>query len=596
MKILAVTLEKCSGCALLIDNEIVFSTSEERYSRIKSDASFPMQSISHALKFAKIEGNDLDQVIICGNMLSLIPSLTNEYSTLDVDRQLKLMKDYWYPTLVEKKSISFLELIKDKINLEQYPFNTEFAKDFDYFTLENPYTDEDAKRVSKFFKNVLANMLKIEQSKIIHMEHDWCHAAYAFYGSPIRDDNTLIVTADAWGDDLSASISVFDKEKNQLKRIKEYSHKDFQLARIYRYTTLYLRMLSNEHEYKVMGLASYYTGSKREEVEKIFDKMLTLDGIEFHFNDEINDIFNFLENNLNTFRFDHIASGLQKFTEKILVNWFTNLINEYGNTSVVFSGGISMNVKANMLISNIPKIQNFFVCGAGTDETLPIGACYHYAELHGIEPLPLETMYLGENAEYDENELGNIKNFKITKYTNTDQILSHILNNKIIAICRGRMEMGQRALGNRSIIADPRNIENIQKINHSIKMRDFWMPFAPVVLFEKQDVLLDNPKKIDSPFMTITFNTICGRNKIPVAIHQSDQTARAQILRKNQNSELWDLINKFYKKTGVPALVNTSFNLHGKPIVNNIQDALHVFENSGLDVLWLENHIIEKID
>ena len=595
MKILAVTLEKCSGCALLIDNEIVFATSEERYSRIKSDSSFPKQSILHALKFAKIEGNDLDQVIICGNMLSLIPSLTNEYSTLDVDEQLKLMKDYWYPTLVEKKSISFLELIRDKINLDQYPFNTEFAKDFDYFALENPYTDNDAKHVSQFFKNVLSDLLKIDQSKIIHMEHDWCHAAYAFYASPIRDDNTLVVTADAWGDDLSGSISIFDKEKNQLKRIKEYSHKDFQLARIYRYTTLYLRMLSNEHEYKVMGLAPYYTGSKREEVEKIFDKMLTLDGIEFHFNKDIPDIFNFLENNLNTFRFDHIASGLQKFTEKILVNWFTNLVDEYDSKSVVFSGGISMNVKANMLISNIPKIENFFICGAGTDETLPIGACYHHAELNGVSPLPLETMYLGEKVEYDENEINALKNYKISKYTNVEQILSHVLDNKIIAVCRGRMEMGQRSLGNRSIIADPRNIENIQKINHSIKMRDFWMPFAPVVLFEKQEELLINTKKIDSPFMTITFNTIDGKKKIPVAIHQSDQTARAQILRKNQNPELWDLISKFYDKTGVPALVNTSFNLHGKPIVNNLQDALHVFENSGLDVLWLDNHIIEKI-
>ena len=596
MKILSITLEKCSGCALLIDNEIVFATSEERYSRIKSDSSFPIQSILHALKFAKIEGNDLDQVIICGNMLSLIPSLTNEYSTLDVDEQLKLMKDYWYPTLVEKKSISFLELIRDKINLDQYPFNTEFAKDFDYFALENPYTDDDAKHVSQFFKNVLSDLLKIDQSKIIHMEHDWCHAAYAFYASPIRDDNTLVVTADAWGDDLSGSISIFDKEKNQLKRIKEYSHKDFQLARIYRYTTLYLRMLSNEHEYKVMGLAPYYTGSKREEVEKIFDKMLTLDGIEFHFNKDIPDIFNFLENNLNTFRFDHIASGLQKFTEKILVNWFTNLVDEYDSKSVVFSGGISMNVKANMLISNIPKIENFFICGAGTDETLPIGACYHHAELNGVSPLPLETMYLGEKVEYDENEINALKNYKISKYTNVEQILSHVLDNKIIAVCRGRMEMGQRSLGNRSIIADPRNIENIQKINHSIKMRDFWMPFAPVVLFEKQEELLINTKKIDSPFMTITFNTIDGKKKIPVAIHQSDQTARAQILRKNQNPELWDLISKFYDKTGVPALVNTSFNLHGKPIVNNLQDALHVFENSGLDVLWLENHIIEKIN
>ena len=155
MKILSVTLEKCSGCALMVDNEIVFSTSEERYSRIKSDSSFPKQSIIHALKFAEIEGGDLDQVIICGNKLSLIPSLTNEYSTLDVNEQLKLMKEYWYPTLVEKKSVSFLELLKEKINLNQYPFDTEFAKDFDYFTLENPYTDDDAVRVSNFFKDVL---------------------------------------------------------------------------------------------------------------------------------------------------------------------------------------------------------------------------------------------------------------------------------------------------------------------------------------------------------------------------------------------------------------------------------------------------------
>ena len=596
MKILSVTLEKCSGCALMVDNEIVFSTSEERYSRIKSDSSFPKQSIIHALKFAEIEGGDLDQVIICGNKLSLIPSLTNEYSTLDVNEQLKLMKEYWYPTLVEKKSVSFLELLKEKINLNQYPFDTEFAKDFDYFTLENPYTDDDAVRVSNFFKDVLSDLLNIEKSKIIHMEHDWCHAAYGFYGSPIRDDQTLVVTADAWGDDLSGSISLFDKKTNQLKRIKEYNHKDFQLARIYRYTTLYLRMLANEHEYKVMGLASYYTGSKREEVEKIFDKMLTLDGIEFHFNKDIVDIFDFLEKNLNTFRFDHIASGLQKFTEKILVSWFTNLVDEYDSQSVVFSGGVSMNVKANMLISEITKIKNFFVCGAGTDETLPIGACYHYAELNNISPRPLETMYLGDSVDYTEADLELIKNYKITKFVDINQVLDHILDNKIIAVCRGRMEMGQRALGNRSIIADPRNPENIQKINHSIKMRDFWMPFAPVVLFEKQNKLLKNPKNIDSPFMTIAFNTNDGKKKIPVGVHQSDQTARAQLLKKEQNPDLWELINRFNEKTDVPALVNTSFNLHGKPIVKTFKDALYVFENSGLDVLWLDNHIIEKIE
>ena len=343
-----------------------------------------------------------------------------------------------------------------------------------------------------------------------------------------------------------------------------------------------------------MGLAPYHNSKKTIEVEKILNDMQSINELEFSFNSNIKDIFYHLDENLKNFRFDQIASGLQSFTEKLLTKWFSNMVEEYDSSSVVYSGGISMNVKANLMISKIPQIKNFFVCGAGTDETLPIGACYHHAELNGILPEPLETMYLGESVDYDETELSNLKNYKITKFVNTDQILSHILDNKIVAVCRGRMEMGQRALGNRSIIADPRNVENIQKINHSIKMRDFWMPFAPVVLYEKQDELLDNPKKIDSPFMTIAFKTIDGKNKIPVAIHQSDYTARAQLLRKTQNPILWDLINKFHEKTSVPALVNTSFNLHGKPIVKDLKDALYVFENSGLDVLWLENHIIEK--
>ena len=372
MKILAITLEKCSGCAVLIDDKIVFSTSEERYSRIKSDSSFPRNSINDALSFSGLRGTDFDKVIICGNRLSLLAPLMNEYSTFSVNDQIRAMEEYWYPNLVLGKNKSFLEVFKDKINLEQFPFNTEVGKKFDIFKLHNPYTEEDGRNVSNFFKQTIASLLEIEQEKIIHMEHDWCHAAYAFYGSPIRDDNTLIVTADAWGDDLSGTLSIYSKEKGQIERVKEYNHKDFQLARIYRYTTLVLKMLANEHEYKVMGLASYYNGPVIEQVEKVFDKMLQTDGLEFIFNKDILDIYDYLKNNLKNFRFDHIAAGLQSFTEKILVNWFSSAISEYNANSVVFSGGVSMNVKANMKISQIPKIEKFFVCGAGTDETLQL--------------------------------------------------------------------------------------------------------------------------------------------------------------------------------------------------------------------------------
>jgi len=594
MKILAITLEKCSGCAILIDDKIIFSTSEERYSRIKSDSSFPRNSINAALSFSGLKGTDFDNVIICGNKLSLLAPLMNEYSTFSVDDQTRAMEEYWYPNLVLGKNKSFLEVFKDKINLEQFPFNTEIGKNFDIFKLHNPYTEEDGKNVSSFFKQIIASLLGIEQEKIMHMEHDWCHAAYGFYGSPIRDDNTLIVTADAWGDDLSGTLSVYSKEKGQMERVKEYNHNDFQLARIYRYTTLVLKMLANEHEYKVMGLASYYNGPMIEKVEKVFDTMLQNDGLEFIFNNEVLDIYDYLKNNLKNFRFDHIAAGLQSFTEKILVNWFSNAISRYNAKSVVFSGGVSMNVKANMKISQIPKIEKFFVCGAGTDETLPIGACYHWAEMNGIKPKPLDTLYLGSNAVYDEKDISSLAQYTIKKFNSEEQILEQILKNKIVAVCRGRMEMGQRSLGNRSIIADPRTRSNVEKINNSIKKRDFWMPFAPVILEEYQDLLIENPKKIDSPFMTIAFETKDGKNKFPAAVHQADGTARAQLLKKEQNPILWNLIFKFYEKTGIPALLNTSFNLHGEPIVRTIQDALRVFEKSELEVLWLDGHIIEK--
>ena len=204
-------------------------------------------------------------------------------------------------------------------------------------------------------------------------------------------------------------------------------------------------------------------------------------------------------------------------------------------------------------------------------------------------------MYLGINADYDFRDLKKFSQYKVTKVNNIKQVLNCLLKHQIIAVCRNRAEMGQRALGNRSILADPRFSSNIQKINNAIKQRDFWMPFAPVILSEYQKKLIKNPKNIESPFMTFAFETTNFAHKnLIAAIHQADKTARAQILKKDHNKDLWNLINLFYKKTGVPGLLNTSFNLHGYPIVNTIFDAKKVFEKSDLSALWLNNHLIEK--
>ena len=595
MNVLSIHWGKCSGCSIIIDNEIKFATSEERFSRIKSDESYPKRAIEEALKFCKINPDELDKVLIAANRVPFIPPLLRVYSKFSLKDHLKLMEEYWYPKLIKNEPVKMIDLFRDRIDTNRFPFDQPFVKDLDFEKIEQiQYNKDNDKNISNFFKKTISKHLEIEQEKIVHVEHDTCHGSYGFYGSPIRENNTLIITGDAWGDDTSGTIAIYDSKDNEIKRVKEYDHKDFQLARIYRYTTLLLRMIPNEHEYKVMGLAPYYNGKMIQEVEKVYDKMLKINGLDFEFNSEIKDIYQYLKENLNEFRFDHIAAGIQLFSEKILVEWFTNALKEYNSNSIVFSGGVSLNIKANLMISKIENLKKFFVCGGGGDETLPIGACYHYAEQQKIKPKPLESLYLGTNAEYTDNEIKIFDDYKVNKFENIEQVIDLVLENKILATCRGRAEMGPRSLGNRSILADPRETSNIQKINTAIKNRDFWMPFSPIVLSEYQSELIDNPKKLESPHMTIAFETVDGERKIPAAIHQADKTARPQLLKKEVNPQLWGLIKGFYDKTGVPSLLNTSFNLHGEPIVNNIHDALHVFENSKLDVLWLDRHIIQK--
>ena len=607
MKVLALQLEKSSGCALMIDGEIVFSSSEERFTRIKSDSLFPKRSIKAALEYGKIKANELDKILICSTEVTLYASLVNLYSSLNVKDQLRMMKLYWEPKLIENKKRSFLYFLKDKIQFNRYPFNSKQAKIFPFLRKnfkhkidqndqKKPFqSSKDAKIVSNFFKSIICDYLKVDQKIIKHVDHHTCHAAYAFFGSPIRHPNSLVFTADAFGDYLSGTISKYVKKKNILKRVKSYSHTQFQLARIYRFVTIYLRMLGDSHEYKVMGLAPYYDGFRYKEVEKVFERMQKVRGVNLVFNRNIKNIFYYLEKELFSYRFDYIETALQNFTEKILVKWFQNSLSKFGGSHITFSGGQSMNVKANYQISKIKKIKKIFVCGSGTDDTLPIGACYDYASKNKKKTIPLKNMYLGINADYKIKDLKKFSKYKITKVTSLKQVLNCLIKHQIIAVCRNRAEMGQRALGNRSILADPRFAQNIHKINNAIKQRDFWMPFAPVILNEYQKKLIKNPKNIDSPFMTFAFETTPFAHKnLIAAIHQADKTARAQILSKKHNKDLWKLIYLFYKKTGVPGLLNTSFNLHGYPIVNTIFDAKNVFEKSDLTALWLNNHIIEK--
>ena len=187
------------------------------------------------------------------------------------------------------------------------------------------------------------------------------------------------------------------------------------------------------------------------------------------------------------------------------------------------------------------------------------------------------------------------KKFKVKSKFSAREVALAISKGAIVGRCAGRMEFGLRSLGNRSILCDPRFSENINKINFKIKKRDFWMPFTPTILKEDFNKYIINPKKIEARFMSMAFETTnIGRNCLKAAIHPADFTARPQLLSKDDNPDYFEIIKSFKQITGVGALLNTSLNLHGLPVVRNAEDALFVFENSGLDFLILENFLLKK--
>ena len=188
-----------------------------------------------------------------------------------------------------------------------------------------------------------------------------------------------------------------------------------------------------------------------------------------------------------------------------------------------------------------------------------------------------------------------MKKYNVKNKVTSKQIAVELAKGKVIARCSGNMEFGLRSLGNRSILCDPRYYKNIDLINRKIKKRDFWMPFTPTILDVDEKKFIINPKNFKSKFMSMAFRTTKFAHKnLQAAIHPADFTARPQILSKKDNLEYYNIINEFKKITGVGALLNTSLNLHGLPIVMNVKDAFNVFENSELDILILENYIIKK--
>lgn len=595
MDILGIHEGHNNSAALMRDGEIIAAASEERYTRGKNDLGFPTNAIAYCLDSAKIRGRDLDFVALTTKDFTPYDTKIKLETTYTIEDYLRHQREYWDLKLSDKPyPKDFLKRIskEDKFN-HKHPYDWSFLDKTDD-------TDELCKLFLKERIKTTEKFLSIPKEKIKVIDHHDAHSSYAYFGSPFRGKDTIIISIDSFGDGINLRVSKVVDDK--ITTLTETDQAD--LGRFYKYATLYLGMKPNEHEYKVMGLAAY---AKEEYTKKVYDKIKNFFKIEnmkiLHKNRPA-DLYEFMRREFEGDRFDNVAGAIQLLLENTMVSLVKNIIKTTGIRRIVISGGVSLNVKMNKRIGEIDEVKELYVCGGGSDESLCVGGCYKLLyDLNNENRKfmkPINTLCLGNS--YTESYIKDFilkKNldskYEVIRNINAPQVAKLLSKGEIIARLAGRMEFGPRALGNRSILCDPSRPQLIRVINDAIKGRDFWMPFACSILEEDAEKYLINPKGFKSYFMAISFDTKEEtRNEIIAGIHPYDFTVRPQIVRKSENQKYYEIIKEFKEITSIGVILNTSFNLHGEPIVNSPEDALYVFENSGLKNLLLENTLIKK--
>ena len=568
-----------SSTACLMDNgEVIACISEERINREKEWMGFPEQSIRKCLE---ITGRTIDEIEAVG-FCSLMPQIGHQ--------------GYFNPPWHKKLFGIAARLVPA-------------------FILQNSKNGRRIKNLApKLFGSRQEKLLEklesigIPRSKATFYEHHQLHAATAYYTSWYKDRKSLVITLDGSGDAVCATVNVGENGKlNRLAEVFNYNS----ICEFYTRITQYLGMKPMSHEYKVMGMAPYASDHGRAAVTKRLAKY-------FHVpEDESMQIYNTsgvwkwqfqnkFSKDLEGVRFDIVSGVAQTVFEDVCLKWIRNAIKQTGVTDIVLSGGGFMNVKLNNSIVNLPEVTSTFIFPGCGDESNPVGAAALAAIDNGYDwqqIKPLHMTYWGPEYSNDECKAAidaspELAGMKVTFHDDANQyIAQQVAAEKVVGRMVGRMEWGARSLGNRSIIADPRKQQVIHKLNKAIKMRDFWMPFAPAVLDSYRDKYLKIPESFPCPYMTIAPESKPPAwDTITAGLHPFDRTARSQILDSDHHPSFHDLVSKFEKITGVGGVLNTSFNLHGDPVVMTPQDAIYTFLNSGLEVLQLENWVVEKAD
>ncbi len=580
-----------SAASIIIDGEIVAAAQEERFSRKKHDARYPFNAVEYCLKEANLQLNQIDHIVFF------------EKPFLKFERLLETYLAF-APRGFKSFSLSMPIWLREKLFQKKFLF-------------------DNLKEHNKEFNDM---------EKISFSEHHYSHAASAFFPSPFNE--AIVLTLDGVGEWATTTVAV--GKGNELRMIKEI-HFPHSLGLLYSAFTYYTGFKVNSGEYKVMGLAPY---GEPKYKKVILDNLIDLkeDGSfklnmkYFNYatgltmtNEKFSNLFgqparNPEEEKLTQFHMD-IASSIQEVTEEIVLKIAKNISEEYNIKNLCLAGGVALNCVANGKILKKKYFNNIWIQPAAGDAGGALGAAlaFWHQELDKPRTIFKDLMkgsYLG--PKYNNNEIKvelNRLGAKFHLMSETDlynKAANELANEKTIGWFQGRMEFGPRALGGRSIIADPRS-KNMQKeLNLKVKFRESFRPFAPSVLIEEASnwfqintnspymlLVADIKKELQIP-MSEENRKLFGieklnikRSSIPAVTH-IDYSARIQTVHKETNPRYYNLISKFNEITNCPVLVNTSFNVRGEPIVCSIEDAFNCFMGTNLDILICEDYFLYK--
>ncbi len=582
-----------SAAALIDDGVIKAAAQEERFTRKKHDSNYPFNAVEYVLKENGCKLNEVDFIVF-----------------------------------FEKPFLKFERL------LETY---MAFApRGFKSFLMAMPIW----LREKLFQKKNLFNLLKQHDKnfntidKIKFSEHHFSHAASAFFPSPFSE--ALILTLDGVGEWPTSTVAI--GKDNNIEIIKEI-HFPHSLGLLYSAFTYYLGFKVNSGEYKIMGLAPYGQAKYSKIIKdnlidikqdgsfkinmRYFSYATDLKMTNKKFSELFKQPVRKPEKELLTQFHMDMAASIQEVTEEIVLRITKKLSGDYNIKNLCLAGGVALNCVANGKILKKNFFKNLWIQPAAGDAGGALGAAlgYWYHELNQKRSVDkndsMQGSYLGPKFSNEEVEASLISlqaNFK--KYKNDSELISVISNKinqkKIVGWFQGRMEFGPRALGARSILADPRDGEMQKKLNLKIKFRESFRPFAPSVLSEKKSDWFDLHQ--ESPYMLIVSQVnnehilkmtdeqkkLFGIEKLNIkrsslpAITHIDYSARIQTVNGKFNRRYYDLLNEFQKISGCPVIINTSFNIRGEPIVCSVEDAYRCFMGTNLDVLACENYVMLK--